>query len=87
MNRISSGFTGAIASAVAGEINRLAHHPEFHHSEGAAYKAAWDRAGSNALKHCEAFRMDCEWMGLGVADSDALRQVLEHRRRAQQVQR
>jgi len=52
-------FSGAIASAVAGEVTRLEAHPEFFTSEGAAYKAAWDRAGSNALNHCEAFRRDC----------------------------
>lgn len=27
--------------------------------EGAAYKAAWDRQGSDSGKHCEAFRRDC----------------------------
>jgi len=65
-NRISQGFTGAIASAVAGEVTRLAAHPEFHQSEGVAYKAAWDRLGdaakaphSPALNLCAAFRRDC----------------------------
>lgn len=52
-------FSGAIASAVAEEITRLESHPEFFTSEGAAYKAAWDRAGSDALNHCETFRRDC----------------------------
>lgn len=56
---ISLRFTGAIASAVAAEVNRLEKHPDFYTSEGAAYKAAWDRAGSDALTHCEAFRRDC----------------------------
>jgi len=51
--------SGPIAQAVAGEIARLTNHPDFSLSEGAAYKAAWDRAGSDALKHCEAFRRDC----------------------------
>jgi len=51
--------SGPIAQAVAGEVDRLTHHPDFHLSEGAAYKAAWDRAGSDALKHCESFRRDC----------------------------
>jgi hypothetical protein len=51
--------SGPIAQAVAGEIARLDQHPDFHQSEGAAYKAAWDRAGSDALKHCESFRRDC----------------------------
>jgi hypothetical protein len=51
--------SGPIAQAVAGEIDRLTQHPDFHLSEGAAYKAAWDRAGSDALKHCESFRRDC----------------------------
>lgn len=58
MTHLSMRFTGAIASAVAGEINRLEQHPGFQ-QEGAAYKAAWDRQGSNALKHCESFRRDC----------------------------
>ena len=56
---ITLRFTGAIASAVAGEITRLAQHPEFHESEGVAYKAAMDRLGSDAGKHCESFRRDC----------------------------
>lgn len=56
---ISLRFTGPIASAVAGEVTRLIAHPDFYLSEGAAYKAAWDRGGSDALKHAEAFRRDC----------------------------
>lgn len=55
---LTKRFTGPIASAVAGEITRLKQHPDFP-GEGVAYKAAWDRAGSDALKHCEAFRRDC----------------------------
>jgi hypothetical protein len=51
--------TGPIVQAVTLEVERLSLHPKFHPSEGAAYKAAWDRAGSDALKHCEAFRRDC----------------------------
>jgi hypothetical protein len=51
--------TGPIVEAVTLEVDRLALHPKFHPSEGAAYKAAWDRAGSDALKHCESFRRDC----------------------------
>ena len=56
---ISKRFTGAIASAVAGEVIRLEQHPEFHQSEGVAYKAAFDRAGSDNAKHIEAHRRDC----------------------------
>jgi len=51
--------TGPIVQAVTLEVERLSLHPKFHPSEGAAYKAAWDRAGSDALKHCESFRRDC----------------------------
>jgi hypothetical protein len=51
--------TGPIVEAVTLEVNRLALHPKFHPSEGAAYKAAWDRQGSDSLKHCEVFRRDC----------------------------
>lgn len=57
--QISARFTGAIASAVAGEVTRLDLHPEFHRSEGSAYKGAWSRLGSDPLKHCEAARRDC----------------------------
>jgi len=59
--------SGPIAQAVAGEVDRLTNHPNFHESEGAAYKAAWDRAGSDALKHCESFRRDCQRAGLVAA--------------------
>ena len=53
--------SGPIAQAVAAEVDRIA---DFSHeylgmAEGAAYKAAWDRAGSDALKHYETFRRDC----------------------------
>jgi len=52
--------SGPIAQAVAGEIDRLTDFTSaFQHSEGAAYKAAWDRAGSDAQKHLEANRRDC----------------------------
>lgn len=52
--------SGPIAQAVAGEIDRLTDFTSsFQQSEGAAYKAAWDRQGSDALKHYEAFRRDC----------------------------
>lgn len=46
-----------IAAAVALEIDRLASeaHPA---GEGAAYKAAWDRKGSAAEKHCIAAAVD-----------------------------
>lgn len=57
--RITAGFTGAIASAVAGEVNRLQQHPELCISEGGAYKAAWSRLGSDPQGHCEAARRDC----------------------------
>lgn len=68
MNRISSGFTGAIASAVAGEVNRLAAHPEFFRSEGVAYKAAFDRMGgdANALRYCADHEADRAVMACGV---------------------
>lgn len=67
-------FTGPIAAAVAGEITRLSQHPEFHASEGAAYKAAWDRqapqvrgsAESPALNLCKAFRRDCVLSSIAV---------------------
>lgn len=52
--------SGPIVQAVAGEIDRLTNFTSaFYQSEGAAYKAAWDRQGSDALKHCESFRRDC----------------------------
>lgn len=52
--------SGPIAQAVAGEVDRLCDFTSsFSQSEGAAYKAAWDRQGSDALKHCESFRRDC----------------------------
>jgi len=56
---ITLRFSGAIASAVAGEITRLEQHPDFYRSEGVAYKAAFDRLGSFAEKHTEACRRDC----------------------------
>lgn len=61
---LSLQFTAAIPAAVAGEVTRLTQHPDFG-GEGAAYKAAWDRAGSSALKHCEAFARDCSVMKAG----------------------
>lgn len=60
MQQISLRFTGAIASAVAAEITRLQQHPDLWTTEGGAYKAAWDRAGSDAMKHAESFRRDCQ---------------------------
>jgi hypothetical protein len=52
--------SGPIAQAVAGEVDRLSDFTSsFSQSEGAAYKAAWDRQGSDALLHCESFRRDC----------------------------
>jgi hypothetical protein len=47
-----------IAGAVSLEIERIAagHQPDS--TQGAAYKGAWDRAGSGFLKHCEAADMD-----------------------------
>lgn len=48
-----------IAGAVAREIDRI-HQTGDAIAEGAAYKAAWDRAGSDWSKHCAAFAADCE---------------------------
>ena len=60
--------SGPIAQAVAGEIDRLTDFTSaFQHSEGAAYKAAWDRAGSEAQKHVEAARRDCQRASLVAA--------------------
>lgn len=67
MDRISAGFSGPIASAVAAEVNRLSQHPELGRSEGSAYKAAWERqvaprqkwgAGSPAFGLIHAFERD-----------------------------
>lgn len=46
-----------IAGAVAREIDRI-HQTGDAIAEGAAYKAAFDRAGSNWSKHCDAFAAD-----------------------------
>jgi hypothetical protein len=64
--RITAGFTGAIASAVAGEVNRLDQHPKLWRSEGGAYKAAWDRAGGDALHCCDDFEADCDALEMGM---------------------
>lgn len=48
-------FKTGIAGAVAREIERGG-------PDGIAYKAAWDRLGSDAMKHCRAFANDCEMM-------------------------
>ena len=49
-----------IAGSVAREIRRIELSPADGISEGAAYKAAWDRKGSGWQKHIDAFRDDCE---------------------------
>ncbi len=48
-----------IAGAVAREIDRIVLTGDAI-AEGAAYKAAFDRAGSDWSKHCDAFKADCE---------------------------
>lgn len=70
---ITLRFSGAIASAVAGEITRLSQHPEFHQSEGVAYKAAWDRLADEAKAPrspvpglCGDFARDAAAMEAGV---------------------
>lgn len=55
----------SIAGAVAREIDRIDRTGETH-GEGAAYKAAWDRKGSDAFKHCETFVADCNAMHSGA---------------------
>lgn len=51
----------SIAGAVAREIDRIAKTGDAI-GEGAAYKAAWDRAGSGYFKHCQAFADDARKM-------------------------
>ena len=46
-----------IAGAVAREIDRIVRAQD-HVGEGSAYKAAFDRKGSAAHKHCEAAKRD-----------------------------
>lgn len=70
-------FTGKIAGAVAGEVSRIAEHPAYAAAEGAAYKAAWDRAGSNYDKHSEAFRRDCLMSSLVVCHPRAVALIAE----------
>ena len=48
-----------VAGAVAREIERIAQTGDAT-GEGTAYKAEFDRRGSNALKHCDDFRRDAE---------------------------
>jgi hypothetical protein len=82
--RISAGFKGPIASAVAGEVVRLDQHPDFWKCEGGAYKAAWDRLkpadckapGSPALNLCEAHRRDCQLASLAASHPGALRVLI-----------
>ena len=51
-----------LAGSVAREIRRIELSPADGISEGAAYKAAWDRKGSGWQKHCDAARADCDVM-------------------------
>jgi hypothetical protein len=46
-------FKDSIAGAVAREVNRIANGTQPDYQQGAAYKAAWDRMGSSAMKHCQ----------------------------------
>lgn len=55
----------SIAGAVAREIDRIQVTGNAA-GEGSAYKAAFDRAGSDALKHCDAFAVDCDAMAIGA---------------------
>jgi len=48
----------SIAGAVAREVERVAAGLQPASSQGAAYKAAWSRQGSSALKHCDACTAD-----------------------------
>lgn len=57
-------FKDSIAGAVAREIERGIG------IEGVAYKAAWDRRGSDSMKHCEALTVDC-----ALVESLATREV------------
>jgi hypothetical protein len=56
-------FTAAIPAAVAGEVSRIEQFPAYQLAEGCAYKAAWDLLGSDFVKHCDAFAVDCRLMG------------------------
>jgi hypothetical protein len=56
-------FKESIAGAVAREINRIAAGVQPADQQGAAYKAAWDRAGSSALKHCQDSSNDVARVG------------------------
>lgn len=60
MNRIR----GAIASSVALEIERISKGQQWDMTEGAAYKAAWHRQGSDCLKLCQDRENDVELVGL-----------------------
>ena len=55
----------SIAGAVAREIDRIVQTGDAI-AEGAAYKAAWDRAGSSWSKHCDVFKADAEVMDAGA---------------------
>ena len=55
-----------VVGAVCAEVRRIAAHPDLHRSEGAAYKAAFDRMGADALQLCADFARDCQAMGRGV---------------------
>lgn len=61
-------FAESIAGAVAREIRRMGQYSEVGLPcfDGDAYKAAWDRKGSNALKHIESARCDASVMNICV---------------------
>jgi hypothetical protein len=63
-------FKESIAGAVSREVERIAAHPQLGNTEGAAYKAAWDRAGSHCFKHCQALDGDVEVMSLLMRERD-----------------
>jgi hypothetical protein len=73
---LSIRFSGPIAQAVAAEIFRIERddqlgplgpsRPVLFLSEGTAYKAAWDRLGGNALRHCEAYANDAAIMNIAT---------------------
>lgn len=62
-----------IAAAVAAEVRRIEAHPTFYQSEGAAYKAVWDRRGSDALKLCNDYARDFELMEFLVGTPEVSR--------------